>query len=514
MGNFIHSQPTVSRVTTRCGVILFFLSGACWGLAGCSDNVRRPTAAELAGFALDGPTGPAVDITQINQARMPSGPYRVVPGDVVQVAMPGMLDPQAGQAGAAGNAASQTYMCRVRDDGTITLPVVGSISVEGKSLSEIELAIIAAYYPKYVKVSVPVYVSVVEYKTHRVSIVGAVAKPGIYSLRHDQMSLVALLMEAGNIVDNGAAMIEITHTGTRDREVHGAPMPLRSNARNLVGSNPPARVIFECEGPLRTTGWLSVERPDEPPVRSWLDLGNEPQTQAFLQRAAGHAAGRQTRAIETRLLHLAAHLESARLQGDPGAGVENVGWQALDRGRFETALEQPRSFQETPRESATDQTDEGTTPAHVLLPVKGLNMPFTDVALQEGDAVTVQRPREQSVAVVGLVNRPGNMPYPLDVRHTLIEAIAFAGGLDLVADPRYVSVYRLQADGTVRSVTVRLVNPRKQEELTQAMSMVLRPGDVVSVENTLRTRMNVFFDRVFRVNLGLYISGDSLLNND
>ena len=69
-------------------------------------------------------------------------------------------------------------------------------------------------------------------------------------------------------------------------------------------------------------------------------------------------------------------------------------------------------------------------------------MPFADVALQEGDSVRVQPPYEQSIAIVGLVNKPGNMPYPPNARYTLIEAIAFAGGLDLVADPRFVTAAR------------------------------------------------------------------------
>jgi len=56
-----------------------------------------------------------------------------------------------------------------------------------------------------------VFAQVLEYKTAKVSITGAVEKPGIYELRSDQMSLVALLMEAGGIVDEGATLIRIIH---------------------------------------------------------------------------------------------------------------------------------------------------------------------------------------------------------------------------------------------------------------------------------------------------------------
>jgi len=89
-----------------------------------------------------------------------------------------------------------------------------------------------------------------------------------------------------------------------------------------------------------------------------------------------------------------------------------------------------------------------------------------------------------------------------------------AGGLDLTADPRYVSVYRLKADGTVADVTLQLVDPENQEKLTETLALPLKPGDVVSVEHTLRTRTNRFLDRVFRVSLGLYFRPESLWDDD
>jgi len=115
---------------------------------------------------------------------------------------------------------------------------------------------------------------------------------------------------------------------------------------------------------------------------------------------------------------------------------------------------------------------------------------------------------------MGLVTRPGCFPYPVTAEYNLVQAIALAGGLDLIADPRYVTVYRLNANGEVSSVTVQLVSPRKQERLTESLSLPLKPGDIVSVEHTPRTRMNLFFDRIFRVTLGLYFSPDDLWNNN
>jgi protein involved in polysaccharide export with SLBB domain len=154
-----------------------------------------------------GPSGPSVDMDRVVRAKMPTGPYRVVPGDILQLQMPAVLSSQMPE-GTVTADGRVTYNCRVYDDGTIVLPVVGRLAVAGQSLADIENAIIAEYHPKYVATLPPIHVTVLQHKTHRVSIMGSVVRPGIYTLRHDQTSLVALLMEAGGVAERGAAVIE------------------------------------------------------------------------------------------------------------------------------------------------------------------------------------------------------------------------------------------------------------------------------------------------------------------
>jgi hypothetical protein len=276
--------------------------------------------------------------------------------------------------------------------------------------------------------------------------------------------------------------------------------------------------VFEREGPLRTTGWLSVEEESGGvSVRQWLDVGNEPQRREFL----GTLAAQPTRAgaadLGAQLTQLGGYLDEQDKFGSAGMVREEPalpnlppGWRILDQGRFMTAP-QARGGQENAlpvrQIGSNPKGDVSAGEAQTLvLPVRGLNIPFADVVLAEGDTVVVEPPQEQSVAIVGLVAKPGNMPYPPSVRYNLIQAIAYAGGLDLVADPRYVSVYRLAPDGEIASVTFQLVNPHRQQKLTGTLALPLKPGDVVSVEHTPRTRMNVFLDRVFRITLGLYLN--------
>jgi len=107
--------------------------------------------------------------------------------------------------------------------------------------------------------------------------------------------------------------------------------------------------------------------------------------------------------------------------------------------------------------------------------------------------------------VMGLVNNPGNFPYPPSVRYNIMQALGFAGGLNLAMGPRFATVYRLTPSGNILSASFAVVNQDKVG-LTHALSMVVKPGDVVVVEHTPRTRTKEFLDRVLRVNFGTYWS--------
>jgi protein involved in polysaccharide export with SLBB domain len=109
--------------------------------------------------------------------------------------------------------------------------------------------------------------------------------------------------------------------------------------------------------------------------------------------------------------------------------------------------------------------------------------------------------------VMGLVNNPGNFPYPPSVRYNIMQALGFAGGLNLAMDPRFATVYRLTPDGNISSASFAVVN-QEEANLSRALSMVVKPGDIVFVEHTPRTRTKEFFDRVLRVNFGTYWSLD------
>jgi len=544
-----------SRLLAGLGVGLLLVTVV--HVTGCHDRVELPSPERLAELErTPGRSGPALDMAPIVKARVDSGPYRVVPGEVIEFEMPAILYSDAG-GGPAGPGGRALYRCRVSDAGMLTLPDGRQIPVSGKSLSEIETAVVGAYYPGYIKVRPSIYARVLEYRQWRVQIAGAVVSPGVYSLRHDQMTLATVLMEAGGIVGEGAALVRITRSGSEPDpgkvESDESPNSLTAMRSARVPRRPevwdaslqpsfargpsllaavvanPILLRFEHEGSLASSGWLSVGQDGELLAHLWLDIASDRQRGALIAKAKTNASGLEVLDMEARLLELVRLLDSN--PGRSGYCASDVevhgGWRRVKRGQFVTELGGPaeaaRRWGGGKRAGASEVAEQSLSfasgsgddsAATLILPVRGLNIPFADVSLTGGDSIVVERLKPQWVSVLGLVISPGNYVYPPETDYRLADVLALAGGLDPIAKPRYVAVYRLRADGTVASATFQLVDPERQEELTKDLAMKILPGDVVSVEQTPRTRGNQFFDRVFRLSLGLLIDPMDFVGDD
>lgn len=356
MGNLGEEDVNLVRVTVGtmqvAATCAFF--AALFATAGCM-GPKLPTTAQLTEFNNAGPVQPVVDVETLVKAKQPTGLYRVVAGDVLELHMPAIVHEMIPDLSQPEGIVP--HLCRIDDSGNITLPIVGERPVAGRTLSEIEAATVAAYYPRFIIDRPTVVARVVEYRPAKVSIVGGVDQPGIYELRSDEMSLVSLLMKAGGIVKDGAGVIRIRRDG-------------------------------------------------------------------------------------------------------------------------ETVEAKP-----------------------VLLPIQGLNIPFTDAALREGDTVEVERLNPEVFTVIGLVNKVGAFPYPPSVRYNLLQVLSFAGGLNDIADPQYAKVYRQDAAGKMVAVAFKV----KGTALTDASNTLIKPGDVIAVEHTLRTDFRQILAEVLRINAGVNV---------
>jgi protein involved in polysaccharide export with SLBB domain len=509
---------------------------------GCGDNVRTPTAEELAAFDQAGPVQPSVDVNLLRKARLHTGPYRVVADDVLGFTMPALL--QAVTTTEAQTAQAQIrddrpYVCRVSKRGTISLPAVGELEVVGQTLAEIEEKVVDAY-GHYVVVRPSVYVRLQEYKTYRTSIIGAVAKPGVYLLRGDQMSVVALLMEAGGIVEEGATVIKISRPNQADAgsfqkpETPGQQSSTTSQSTEQKGrlavlqreiaapptdlSNPDTvQVTFKREGPLPGTGWLTLRTSKEVLARKWFDIDNTPQRQTFLATVATRLNPVALNDIQAKISSLAGWLEASSQDGQTEPAMAAAGWQKEPGDQFVAYVPSHPADADPGASVARKVVTETTVAAGedtvttLVLPVRGLNIPFRDVGLVEGDTVVVERAQEPLFSVLGLVARAGNFPYPPNIQYNVAQAIAFAGGLEPASDPRYVTIYRLAKDGSIVRVPLKLVD---KDQFTEALNTKIKPGDVVAIEHTPRTRANTMIHDLVRINTGIYVTGNDLWNRN
>ena len=128
-------------------------------------------------------------------AQATSSEYRVGPQDLLEIT-------------AVGVAEIQKFVVRVSEDGRVTLPLVGELEVNDLTQAEVEKKLIKLLGEKYL-VNPQVTVFILEYKSKRVNLLGAVEKPGPYELLGRQ-TIMSVLSQAGGMTrDAGTEIIVI-----------------------------------------------------------------------------------------------------------------------------------------------------------------------------------------------------------------------------------------------------------------------------------------------------------------
>lgn len=94
---------------------------------------------------------------------------------------------------------------RVSEDGTITLPLLGNIKVEGLTRFELERRLAGLLEKSYLK-NAQVTIFIKEYQSKKVSIIGAVKNPGNYELIGKQ-TLLQILSLAGGLTEESTDRI-------------------------------------------------------------------------------------------------------------------------------------------------------------------------------------------------------------------------------------------------------------------------------------------------------------------
>ncbi len=163
-------------------------------LVGCATHGRRPpTRMSLAGSGLGESAAFSDDVSRdiVRQTRhlltLRETDYLVGPDDVLEISIfEWEMDEE-----------TKALDFRVSETGMISLPALGAVRVGGKSIDAIQALIEQELSEKNVLQNPRVGVSMKEYRSRRIGVVGEVNAPGVYAIHENVTTVMDMLTLAG-----------------------------------------------------------------------------------------------------------------------------------------------------------------------------------------------------------------------------------------------------------------------------------------------------------------------------
>jgi polysaccharide biosynthesis/export protein len=128
-----------------------------------------------------------------------------------------------------------TTPVRVADDGTAVIPLVGKVSVGGMEIERAEQTINAESVARGVFRSSTITLTMKQCRMQKVTVTGAVTKPGTHELPRGSTSLMAALLAAEGLTKDAGSEVEIRRTDSRR-----ARQAIEQQSAALDGSISPA----------------------------------------------------------------------------------------------------------------------------------------------------------------------------------------------------------------------------------------------------------------------------------
>jgi len=159
-----------------------------------------------------------VDLGGINLAELTDHSVSVEvvqPGDVLDISM--VTD--------YTRLTTATTAVRVADDGTVVVPLVGKTPVAGMEVEQAERMINAESVRRGLFCNPCITVTMKQCRTRKVTVVGAVNKPGTHELPRGSTSLMAALVAADGLSKEADTLVEIRHADSRETASVGPISP-------------------------------------------------------------------------------------------------------------------------------------------------------------------------------------------------------------------------------------------------------------------------------------------------
>jgi polysaccharide export outer membrane protein len=168
-----------------------------------------------------------------------SSDYRLGPEDLVEITIFNI--PEA--ANLERGVTPRTNTVRVSHQGQISLPLIGEIDVKGLTALGLEKKLREGY-DKYIY-DPQVGVLIREFR-QRVSVIGAVQKPGVFDLSGPK-SVIEMLAMAGGVSDKAGSQVHIYRQGSNGRETHVIDLVVLANSTGLINAHNAAMINMPVE---------------------------------------------------------------------------------------------------------------------------------------------------------------------------------------------------------------------------------------------------------------------------
>lgn len=382
--------------------------------------------------------------------------YRLGPGDQIQVNffnVPEYSGPQ-----------------RVLVDGTVNLPVVGSVSVTGLTLSQAEQTIAAAFSRELRNIRVTV--SLAQARPLQIGVAGEVQQPGYYVLTSSDAQLPSVaqaIQTAGGVTQ----LADLRQVQIRRIGPTGAPETITVNLWALLEQGDLSQNLTLLDG-------------DTIVVTPTSSL-NAAETE---QLAASNLAANEAQSVNVALVGEVGRPGAYRLES--AVGNRPTLTQAIQAAGGVTPEANLRKVQvQRTARNGTVQTT--TLDLWQLVTTGDLSQ---DLILQPGDRITIAKaeamtpeemarvtgsnvsPSTININIVGEATSPGSVQVPANT--TLNQALLAAGGLNRRAR-RTVQLIRINPNGTLTQRSIQVDWDRPVDPETNP---ILHNNDVVLVGRT------------------------------
>jgi polysaccharide export outer membrane protein len=199
--------------------------------------------------------------TDINLERMVGssvGTSQIGPDDLVQITI----------VSGNGEERAAPMPARVAGDGTVMVPLVGSVRVGGLEPVVAEKRIAAAAIERGIYRQPYVTLTVTEPAVNHVTVLGAVEKPGVVKLSRGSCDLASALAAAGGLAKNASTQIEVFHRGSEP----------------FLANDPPNATSDESDS-VRLAAYNQLETPGSSIGAQTLSPHNNPAAYAPLSSA-------------------------------------------------------------------------------------------------------------------------------------------------------------------------------------------------------------------------------------